>query len=80
VASGQRPEFLSGAVIWPVPSVTLGKISAENDPAIREIHACDAKPRLLQILDDIERGETVIIICHEEQLHRYVIAASRRAS
>jgi prevent-host-death family protein len=45
---------------------------------MREIQASDAKAHLLQLLDDVERGETVIIIRYGRAIARLVPAASRR--
>ncbi len=46
--------------------------------AIREIQASDAKTHLPQLLDDVERGETVIITRHGRAIARLVPEAARR--
>jgi prevent-host-death family protein len=44
----------------------------------RRVQASDAKARLLQILDDVERGETVIITRHGRAIARLVPEAKGR--
>jgi prevent-host-death family protein len=46
--------------------------------SLRRITASDAKARLLQILDDIERGEAVIITRHGRAIARLVPEADTR--
>ncbi len=45
---------------------------------MREIQASDAKARLPQILDDVERGETVRITRHGRPIARIVPEPDRR--
>ena len=46
--------------------------------AMREIQASDAKARLPQLLDDVERGETLIIKRHGRAIARLVPEVDRR--
>ena len=45
---------------------------------MREIQASEAKARLPQLLDDVERGETLIITRHGRAIARIVPEADRR--
>jgi prevent-host-death family protein len=45
---------------------------------MREIQASEAKTHLPQILDEVERGETVIITRHGRAIARLVPEADRR--
>jgi len=45
---------------------------------MREIQASDAKTRLPQLLDDVERGETLIITRHGRAIARIVPEMNRR--
>ncbi len=45
---------------------------------MRDIQASDAKARLPQILDDVERGETVRITRHGRPIARLVPEVNRR--
>jgi prevent-host-death family protein len=45
---------------------------------MREIQASDAKTHLPQILDEVERGETVIITRHGRAIARLVPEAQQR--
>jgi prevent-host-death family protein len=45
---------------------------------MREIQASDAKARLPQLLDDVERGETLIITRHGRAIARIVPELNRR--
>ena len=45
---------------------------------MREVPASEAKARLLQLLDDVERGETLIITRHGRAIARIVPEADRR--
>ncbi len=45
---------------------------------MREIQASDAKTHLPQLLDDVERGETLIITRHGRAIARIVPEAHRR--
>ena len=45
---------------------------------MREIQATDAKAHLPQLLDDVERGETVVITRHGRPIARIVPEAHRR--
>ena len=45
---------------------------------MREIQASDAKARLPQLLDDVERGETLIITRHGRAIARIVPEVNRR--
>jgi len=46
--------------------------------AMREVQASDAKIHLLQLLDEVERGETLIITRHGRASARIVPEAARR--
>jgi prevent-host-death family protein len=45
---------------------------------MREIQASDAKARLPQLLDDVERGESLIITRHGRAIARIVPEVDRR--
>jgi prevent-host-death family protein len=45
---------------------------------MREIQASDAKAHLPQLLDDVERGETIVITRHGRAIARIVPEAERR--
>jgi prevent-host-death family protein len=45
---------------------------------MREIQASEAKARLSQLLDDVERGETLIITRHGRAIARIVPEVDRR--
>ena len=45
---------------------------------MREIQASDAKARLPQLLDDVERGETLIITRHGHAIARIIPEVDRR--
>ena len=45
---------------------------------MREIQASDAKAHLSRLLDDIERGETIIITRHGRAIARIIPEAHRR--
>jgi prevent-host-death family protein len=45
---------------------------------MREIQASDAKAHLSRLLDDVERGETIIITRHGRAIARIVPEAHRR--
>jgi prevent-host-death family protein len=45
---------------------------------VREIQASEAKTHLPQLLDDVERGETVVITRHGRAIARIVPEAHRR--
>jgi len=45
---------------------------------MREIQASDAKTHLPRLLDDVERGETVIITRHGRRIARIVPETDRR--
>ncbi|MBZ5726749.1 MAG: type II toxin-antitoxin system Phd/YefM family antitoxin [Acidobacteriia bacterium] len=45
---------------------------------MREIQASDAKAHLPQLLDDVERGETLIITRHGRAIARIVPESDRR--
>lgn len=45
---------------------------------MREIQASDAKARLPQLLDEVERGETLIITRHGRAIARIVPELNRR--
>jgi prevent-host-death family protein len=47
---------------------------------MREIQASDAKARLSQLLDEVERGETIVITRHGRAIARIVPEAHRRRS
>jgi len=46
--------------------------------AMREVQASEAKTHLPQLLDDVERGETVVITRHGRAIARIVPEAHRR--
>ena len=46
----------------------------------RTIQASEAKSRLLQLLDDVEKGETVVITRHGRPIARLEPEAGRRAA
>jgi len=52
--------------------------STSQKPFMREIQASDAKARLPQLLDDVERGETLIITRHGRAIARIVPEVNRR--
>jgi len=45
---------------------------------MREIQASEAKTHLPQLLDDVERGETIVITRHGRPIARLVPEAERR--
>jgi prevent-host-death family protein len=45
---------------------------------MREIQASEAKARLSQLLDEVERGETIVITRHGRAIARITPEASRR--
>lgn len=45
---------------------------------MREIQSSDAKAHLTQLLDEVERGETIIITRHGRPIARLVPEAQRR--
>ncbi len=45
---------------------------------MREVQASDAKTHLPQLLDDVERGETIVITRHGRAIARLVPEAARR--
>ena len=49
-----------------------------NGQNMREIQASEAKAHLPQILDEVERGETVVITRHGRAIARLVPEAQRR--
>ncbi len=49
-----------------------------SSTAIRKIQASDAKARLLQILDEVERGETIIITRHGRAVARLIPEGQHR--
>ena len=52
--------------------------STSQDGFMREIQASDAKARLPQLLDDVERGETLVITRHGRAIARIVPEVNRR--
>jgi prevent-host-death family protein len=56
-----------------VESTRLGRF-----PAMREIQASEAKTHLPQLLDDVERGETIVITRHGRAIARIVPEAHLR--
>jgi prevent-host-death family protein len=52
--------------------------STSQNIVMREIQASDAKARLPQLLDDVERGETLIITRHGRVIARIVPEVNRR--
>jgi prevent-host-death family protein len=47
---------------------------------MREIQASDAKARLAQLLDEVERGETVVITRHGRAIARLVPEGDRTSA
>lgn len=45
---------------------------------VREVQASDAKARLAQLLDDVERGVTIVITRHGRAIARLIPEADRR--
>ena len=45
---------------------------------MREVQASEAKTHLPQLLDDVERGETIVITRHGRAIARIVLEAHRR--
>ena len=45
---------------------------------MREIQASDAKARLSQLLDEVERGETIVITRHGRAIARIIPEVDRR--
>ncbi len=45
---------------------------------VREIQASQAKARLSQLLDEVERGETIVITRHGRAIARIIPEAQRR--
>jgi prevent-host-death family protein len=45
---------------------------------MREVQASDAKAHLPQLLDDVERGDTIVITRHGRPIARIVPEADRR--
>lgn len=45
---------------------------------MREVQASDAKARLAQLLDDVERGATIVITRHGRAIARLIPEADRR--
>lgn len=45
---------------------------------MREIQASDAKARLSQLLDEVERGETIVITRHGRAIARLIPESDRR--
>lgn len=45
---------------------------------MREVQASDAKTHLPQLLDDVERGETIVITRHGRAIARLVPEAAQR--
>lgn len=45
---------------------------------MRRVQSSDAKARLPQLLDDVERGETIVITRHGRAIARLVPEAERR--
>ena len=45
---------------------------------MREIQTSDAKARLSQLLDEVERGETIVITRHGRAIARIIPEADRR--
>jgi len=49
-----------------------------KDAFMREVQSSEAKAHLPQLLDDVERGETIIITRHGRAIARLVPEAERR--
>jgi prevent-host-death family protein len=49
-----------------------------SDPRVREVQASEAKTHLPQLLDEVERGETIIITRHGRRIARIVPETERR--
>jgi prevent-host-death family protein len=56
----------------------IGRNDWSKVDAMREIQASDAKTHLPQILDEVERGETVVITRHGRPIARPVPETERR--
>lgn len=50
----------------------------EGRPAVREIQASAAKTHLLQLLDDVERGDVIVITRHGRAIARLIPEMDRR--
>jgi prevent-host-death family protein len=50
----------------------------ESDRAVREVQASEAKTHLPQLLDDVERGETIVITRHGRPIARLMPDEDRR--
>jgi prevent-host-death family protein len=55
-----------------------GRFDLPNGSNMREIRASEAKAHLPQILDEVERGETVVITRHGRAITRLVPEAQPR--
>jgi prevent-host-death family protein len=63
---------------FPGPYVQTGLSDQSKGGDVREVQASDAKVQLLQLLDDVEWGETIIITRHGRPIARIVPEAPRR--
>jgi len=76
VASGGSNKDLQGAR---GPYISTSQIDqSKTSPVMREIQASEAKTHLPQLLDDVERGETVVITRHGRAIARLVPEAHLR--
>jgi prevent-host-death family protein len=55
-----------------------GQIDQWNFTMAREVQASEAKTHLARLLDEVERGETIIITRHGQAIARIVPEARRR--
>jgi prevent-host-death family protein len=58
--------------------VKLVDMTSRNEIDMREIQASEAKTHLPRLLDEVERGETIIITRHGRAIARIVPEVSRR--
>ena len=59
-------------------SIQTNPIDQFSDVDMREVPASEAKTHLPQLLDDVERGETIVITRHGRPIARIVPEAERR--
>ena len=59
-------------------SIQTNPIDQFRDVDMREVPASQAKTHLPQLLDDVERGETIVITRHGRPIARIVPEAERR--
>ena len=54
------------------------KLTSQNGAPMREIQASEAKAHLPRLLDEVERGETIVITRHGRAIARIVPEVARR--